>query len=246
MAALGKILELWRYPVSSISGERLETFETVPLGVPGDRRFGLVETDTGLPARPEQDKRWHAALALHGRIDARGVTQLRGPDFDWIDVLAPELPARLAAHFGFPVHVAPYENRSTVPDHAGSWALGRYEPHQLHLLTTASIARLKALHPLGDPDRRRFRPNMLIDMPEVEGQFPEAHWVGRVIRAGTVFMEYEAPTRRCGFTIIGPDRFDSDPNILRHIVRSNSHNMGIYCIVQQHGRISVGDDVRFD
>src|SRR3712207_7262557 len=43
-----RVLELWRYPVKSLQGERLATAQLGPLGIPGDRRWALFDRDTGL------------------------------------------------------------------------------------------------------------------------------------------------------------------------------------------------------
>ena len=43
-----RVLELWRYPVKSLQGERLAEAEIGPLGIPGDRGWALFDRDTGL------------------------------------------------------------------------------------------------------------------------------------------------------------------------------------------------------
>ena len=48
-----RVLELWRYPVKSLQGERLDAVVVSQSGFEGDRRFALfyVETGFGLTAR---------------------------------------------------------------------------------------------------------------------------------------------------------------------------------------------------
>ena len=43
----GTLAELWRFPVKSMQGERLDEAEVTELGLVGDRAYALVETDTG-------------------------------------------------------------------------------------------------------------------------------------------------------------------------------------------------------
>ena len=43
-----RVLELWRYPVKSLQGERLAEAEIGALGIAGDRRWALFDRDTGL------------------------------------------------------------------------------------------------------------------------------------------------------------------------------------------------------
>jgi uncharacterized protein len=44
---VGSVAELWRFPVKSMKGERLETAQLTARGVVGDRAYALVETGTG-------------------------------------------------------------------------------------------------------------------------------------------------------------------------------------------------------
>ena len=46
MVATARIAELWRYPVKSLGGERLQTTEITGV-IPGDRGWGIVDTSTG-------------------------------------------------------------------------------------------------------------------------------------------------------------------------------------------------------
>ncbi len=42
-----RVRELWRYPVKSLQGERLDVAEVGPLGLHGDRQWALFDVDTG-------------------------------------------------------------------------------------------------------------------------------------------------------------------------------------------------------
>ena len=43
---VGKIVALWRYPVKSMLGERLEAVELTPPGLLGDRAYALWDRQT--------------------------------------------------------------------------------------------------------------------------------------------------------------------------------------------------------
>jgi uncharacterized protein YcbX len=94
-------------------------------------------------------------------------------------------------------------------------------------------------------DVRRFRPNILVEMPAVEGSFPETEWIGRRLEVGGLRLNIFNPTRRCGFTMLDQEGLEFDPNILRQIVRSNARSLGVYCSVERTGTVSVGDPVGF-
>lgn len=241
MAQVGKVVELWRYPVSSMAGELCQTLELTPEGVHGERQLGLVDRATGEIADFLRDRRFEKVVFLSSRLEADGSVQIRLPDGDWIDAPSETASKALTDFMGFPVEIRPYRDAPGFGWYAGPYAVNRYRPSALHLLTTASMARLKALHPEGNPDRRRFRPNVVVEMAEVEGVFPESQWLDREIMLGAIPMTISAPTRRCGFTVVEQQGLASDPNILRHLVRNNQHNMGVYCSLETSGTITIGD-----
>ena len=45
--SVGEVAELWRFPVKSMSGERLEMAELTEGGVVGDRAYALIDVETG-------------------------------------------------------------------------------------------------------------------------------------------------------------------------------------------------------
>ena len=44
---VGSVAELWRFPVKSMRGERLEQAELMERGLVGDRAYALIDVDTG-------------------------------------------------------------------------------------------------------------------------------------------------------------------------------------------------------
>lgn len=240
--SLGTAARLWRYPASSLGGEAMETISVERESVSGDRMYGVVDAATSRPGAPDKDRRWHPLPRIRTRLDTAGSLHVALPGGGWMQP-GEECDAALSAFLGFPASLRPYAVATVgiPPDDATQ---PRYKAAPIHLLTTASLARLKALHPSGNPDPRRFRPNILVDMAEVEGAFPETGWIGRRIAIGEVEMTISEPCRRCGFTIIAQDALEDDPGILRTLVRHNGHNLGVYCTVDRPGRITRGDEAR--
>ncbi|WP_087002019.1 MOSC domain-containing protein [Rhizobium sullae] len=242
MRQIGSIGELWRYPVSSVAGERLDHAEVSVDGVVGDRRFALVEVATGTVAHPERDQRWHKAIFVKSRTTATGGVEVQVPDQDWLAIGAPHLAGLLSAFFGFEVTVRPYE-RSGYGTAEPEFAVNRYDVAPLHLLTSASVEYLKSIHPDGDPDRRRFRPNIFVKSDIGIKGFAELDWIGRPLRLGAVSNAVVAPTKRCGFTIIAQEGLENDPEMLRNVIRYGNRNMGVYCRPGHRGILRVGDAV---
>ena len=245
MAALGQVSKLWRYPVSSLAGQPMSEMFLGPAGAQGDRRYGVFDVGSGLVAAPDRDPaRWGRAPLVRTRLSEAGELEVATASGRWLAAPASASDRALSDYLGFEVTVRPYLEDGPQPVD-GSMAAPRYRKAPVHLLTTASLARLKALHPGAVPDPRRFRPSILIEMPEVDGAFPESEWLGRRLAVGEVELTVSEPCRRCGFTILAQEGFGHDPGILRTLVRHNAHNIGVYCTVERAGSVGLGQPLRF-
>ncbi|RWC91369.1 MAG: MOSC domain-containing protein [Mesorhizobium sp.] len=245
MAAIGSVAELWRYPASSLAGERLEAIAVGTDSIEGDRMFGLVDVSDNEIARPDRDAKWHKVPRIRTRLNHDRELEIAIPGGDWLSAPGPECDRAVSNYLGFAASIRPFGRENAPPAYAGPLTQARYKKAPIHLLTTASLARLKALHPDGAADPRRFRPNIVVDMAPVDGSFPETEWIGRKLAIGDLVLTISEPCRRCGFTIIAQDGFDNDPGILRNLVRYNAHNLGVYCTVDKPGRVDIGAPMRF-
>ncbi|WFP64024.1 MOSC domain-containing protein [Mesorhizobium sp. WSM4904] len=244
-AALGTVSQLWRYPASSLAGERLDAISVGTSSVDGDRLFGLVDASDNEIARPDRGPKWHKVPLIRTRLTEDRELEVAVPGGDWLPAPDPESDRVVSAFLGFEASIRPYFRENAAPSYSGPLTVERYTRAPIHLLTTASLARLKALHPQGVADPRRFRPNIVVDMDPVEGSFPETEWIGRKLAIGDLLLTVSEPCRRCGFTIIAQDGFDNDPGILRNLVRYNAHNIGVYCTVDRPARVEIGAPMRF-
>ena len=244
-AALGTVSELWRYPASSLAGERLKTISVDVESIDGDRLFGLVDVSDNEIARPDREAKWHKVPRIRTRLSPARELEIAVPGGGWLAAPGIESDRAVSAYLGFEASLRPFRRENAGPDYSGPLSAERYRKAPIHLLTTASLARLKALHPEGVADPRRFRPNIVVDMAAIEGSFPETEWIGRKLAVGDLLLTISEPCRRCGFTIVAQDGFDHDPAILRNLVRHNAHNLGVYCTVDRPARVEVGDAMRF-
>lgn len=112
-----------------------------------------------------------------------------------------------------------------------------------HLVTTATLARLRASSPAADWNVRRFRPNVVIETaPEAEG-YVEQDWIGRKLHLGSVRVACTETTPRCGAVARKQRGLSEDASILRSIVREAEQNLGIYGRGLETGCLRVGDAV---
>jgi uncharacterized protein YcbX len=140
----------------------------------------------------------------------------------------------------------PLPDLSTLPPEIIEFTSPRgtyFDAFPIHLLTTASLDLMARLNPEATWDRRRFRPNFLIETkPDIKGSV-EVEWAGRKLHIGEVELKCEIPTVRCGMTIQAQAGLEKDPSILRTIVRDADQNLGVYASVITSGVVKVGDTV---
>lgn len=241
MRKIGRVREVWRYPVSSIGGEPLSSITVSPEGIEGDRRFALFDPETGLAAAPEKETRWRPALFITASQPPIGLPVLRFADGAEHALDDGALPDRLAEHFGFPVAVGIFGEE----DMRFPVVSNRYKPAPLHLVTTASLNALAGISGLAPLDARRFRPSVLIETDEVEG-FVENDWVDHVVKIADADIHVTEASRRCGMTLVAQPGMAEEPDVLRGIMRHNKRNLGVYATPVEGVTLSVGDPVYAD
>ncbi|MFS2155593.1 MOSC domain-containing protein [Rhizobium sp. Rhizsp42] len=229
---------VWRYPVSSLRGERVDTLALASDGVRGDRDYLLVDLVSGEIAAPEKIARWRPALELDARVTSRGVLI---SSKDWAMMIDDaELDSALADQFGF--RCAIRRAGSSLLTNVGEIKLSpRYLASPVHLLSLRSLSELSELLPEAIVDVRRFRPNIVVDT-----RADENDWVGRQIAMGACRGTVTEKTKRCGMTMIAQTNLCEDPEILRTIVQRRQRCFGVYADIDSEGVISVGDTISFD
>jgi uncharacterized protein YcbX len=117
------------------------------------------------------------------------------------------------------------------------------DAYPLHLLTTASLAALRQRSGL-DADRRRFRPNLWIDMGDAAG-FREFEWIGRRLRIGEAILAVESKTIRCSMPARAQPQLGiaEEPRITPALVLHCKRHLGVNVHVEREGEIRTGDPV---
>ncbi|MBX3024051.1 MOSC domain-containing protein [bacterium] len=157
----------------------------------------------------------------------------------------PDLDSELRQIFGR-LPDEPLPDLSVMPPELFEYTspLGTYfDLAPLHLLTTASLAHLAARTPGARFDRRRFRPNLLLEAADGASGLVENDWVGHTLRIGGATVAVTIPAMRCSMTTQAVAELPKDPSVLRTIVRDANQNLGVYAAVAQAGAVAVGDPV---
>ena len=121
----------------------------------------------------------------------------------------------------------------------------------VHLVSTGTLGMLAEVYPEGRFDARRFRPNIVVEVPDKA--FVENDWIGQTLAIGDeVRLEVIVPTPRCVMTTLPQSDLPKDPGILRTAARTNPQDfgpfagqpcVGVYAEVVSGGTIRAGDEV---
>ncbi len=117
----------------------------------------------------------------------------------------------------------------------------------VHVLTTATLDRLRELYPQGRFEVRRFRPNVVVELADDVKDFVENGWVGHTLALGdAVRLRITGPCPRCVMTTLPQADLPKDPGILRAAALHNQVNVGVYASVVQGGAVRRGDAIRLE
>ncbi|MFJ8104799.1 MOSC domain-containing protein [Streptomyces sp. NPDC096132] len=273
---MGTVTALYRYPVKSMLGEAVIAVAVTESGFSGDRGYAVLD-ETGAVGSAKHPRKWGPLLRCRSRLDDSGAVRVVLPDGTALPVEDPELDERLSKLLGRQVFLSaavPEHNRleRAVPEYeggvpdavresasvdaagenitTGSVAPGTFfDFGQVHLVTTASLARMREVYPAGDFDARRFRPNLVVDTDAGPG-FPEDAWPGSRLRVGEALFRVVVPTPRCVIPTLGHDELPPDPGIMRAVARDHRipvfdlgrlSCLGVYLNVLEAGTVRVGD-----
>lgn len=216
------VAEIWRYPVKSMAGERLDSCRIDETGLEGDRRWALVDGTAN-----------RAGKLFTNTQDARLMTYRASFSDHHVAVVTPagetrqlddRLVADLAAQSARPL---------TLRDSAGR----NYDDSHVLVVNLATVAAF-GLQAGMHVDRRRFRANLYLDGLEPN---EELRWLGVQIRAGDAELEVVKACERCAVITRDPDTTVASPELLRLLVETSETCMGVYCRVTRPGTVAAGD-----
>lgn len=265
-----RVAELWRHPVKSLRGMRVERVELDALGVRHDRRFLVVDREGKFLTQRELPTMTLVRTVIDGEtllLRAEDASTVRvplepgedGPSRDvvvWNDTVravepSPEASALLTrvlgtecALVGFPpssVREVPAEYAERARPGA---RVGFADAFPLLVANPASLADLERQSGT-KLAMERFRPNVVI-----EGWDAWAEDRSRAVRIGAITLHLVKPCSRCAITTIDPDTGARGPEPLRTMAetrrdpeRPSKVLFAMNAIHDREGTIAVGDPV---
>jgi uncharacterized protein YcbX len=118
-----------------------------------------------------------------------------------------------------------------------------FDAFPISIMSQQSLATMNQLEGESRFDVRRFRPNLLVDIPDTDHPFPEQAWVGKTLSIGSVKLKIDMTCPRCSMTTHGFDDLPRDTEVMRKLVNHSDGNLGIYASVQTPGKISLEDHI---
>ena len=281
---IGTVVAVWRYPVKSMQGEEVNGALLTDRGVLGDRSHAILERATGHIASAKHPRKWSKLFtcrAAFAEPPQPGLplppVWITLPNGDLLHSADPDIDELLSRALGEAVTLVttggatPTREANRVPieelnaqesimveDMALAAPAGSFFDYApLHLLTTATLDRLRSLYPAGRFEARRFRPNLVVAPHTAEPDFVENAWLGRSIRVGPdTWLRLIDTCPRCVVTTLAQYDLTNDLCILRTVAQANAVAsatlapgvvlpavVGLYASVLQGGRIVRGDSV---
>src|SRR5438445_6082849 len=236
---IGQVEAIFRYPVKSMGGERLEVADVGWHGLEGDRRlaFRRIDDRSGFPwltASKLPDLLLFAPQRREDGAQGELPTHIRTPEGGELPVFGEDLAREVGRRYGAPVQMMQLKH-------------GIFDEASISVIAMDTVREISRLAGRS-PDARRFRPNVVVRLLR-SVPFQEDEWLGGVLSFGKKDDD-DAPaitvTMRdvgCSMVTLDPDSASPAPEMLKAVVRANQNTAGIYGAVTRIGRLAVGQTI---
>ncbi len=246
-----EIAEIWRYPVKSMLGEQIDQANVSPAGIQGDRRWAVVDAESGVSLSAKR----YAELLRCRAWTSDGEVMIGLPNnceypagsTEVADGLSDLLGRQVVTRSADTTETIQHEFPTAVTEGEGEPFL--YEPETeaffdcapLQLLTSSTLVELQRLLPGSIVHRARFRPNFLVETNE--RGFIENNWVSKNVTLGSLRCEVYDDTRRCIMVALGQEDLPRDTDVIRMILKSNDGRAGVALKTLDSGLVQCGDKI---
>ncbi len=235
---IGVITALYRYPVKSMAGEVLDKSDLGWHGLSGDRRlaFRRVGDTSGFPWLTASKLRdlllftpFRENGSLVSNISAENIpTHVRTPEGTILEIQSDVLRQDVSRRCNADVELTHLKH-------------GIFDEAPISLISTATMNAIET-----NVDIRRFRPNIVIETVE-NTPFAEDAWVGKSICFGeaedNAALSVTLRDERCMMINLDPNTAESNPSMMKTVVKLNNNCAGVYCTVTRTGTIAVGQKI---
>lgn len=229
-----KVIDLRRYPVKAMGGERMFRLTLDARGVVGDRAWAVVDGD-GKLASGKNSRRMRrydrifdfaAVTEADGRVHAGAYGGVMHP------AGTAELDAELSAALDAEVRLTPEADY-------GDAEARLFDQGAVSLVGSATLAWAAA--ELGvDHVASRIRANIVVATSEA---FAEESWLGRRVRLGEAVVRVDEVIPRCRMIDLAQNGVPEPAPFLKALSAARGPNLAVYCTPEHPGDVAIGDEV---
>jgi uncharacterized protein YcbX len=239
LVEIGHVEAIFRYPVKSMLGERLDVANMGWYGLDGDRRmaFRRVDDRSGMPWLTASQLPDLLLFAPHRRQDGAEEdlpTHIRTPEGEEMPAFGEDLAAEVGRRYGAPVQMM--QLRHGIFDEASISVIASDTVREIGRLAGRNL------------DVRRFRPNVVVRLLR-SVPFQEDEWLGGVLSFGEAddapAINVTMRDVRCSMVNLDPDSASPAPEVMKAVVRAHQNTAGVYGAVSRIGRLAVGQTILF-
>lgn len=246
-----ELAEIWRYPVKSMLGEQLDEATVGPGGIQGDRRWAVVDAESGVSLSA---KRYADLLRCRAWTSGSDVL-IRLPNNREYEAGSAEVARDLSVLLGRQVATRSVDTIKTIQHEfpttstTGEGKAVLYKPETeaffdcapLQLMTTSTLAELQRLLPSSAIHQTRFRPNFLLNTSQPG--FIENTWVSKNVTLGSITCHVYDDTRRCIMVTLAQGNLPRDADVIRMILKHNAGRVGVALKTLNSGTVRIGMQV---
>ncbi len=234
---VAKVLETWVYPVKGMQGISMDEISLRSISVVGDRRVAFADTESKGSNTLVDTVKFPGLLKYSTRFDDSSNPKespiiIKTPEGQEYDVNDPIILKRISDE----------SKRKLAILRMGR---GAYHSMPVSLMSLGSIKQTE-IQAACEIDKRVFRQNVYIET-NTGIAYEEDKWLGKWL----VFGDYDDSAEvvaikldpRCATVNMHPETSETNPAILKAIVKNHNNTLGIYCTITGEGKIRKNSNV---
>lgn len=232
---VGRVADTWVYPVKGMQGVKMDEVSVRSVSVVGDRRIAFTEISSkGTPTLLDTTK-FPGLLRYSPRFEDPS-----NPRVSEIIVRTPEGIEHSVDSSILLEQISDESERKLTVLRMGR---GAYHSMPVSLMSLGTVREIDKQVGFG-VDRRVYRQNLYIET-RLGISYEEDKWLGKLLMFGDdpystkLFVVKLDP--RCATVNYHPETGESNPNVLRAIVKNHNNTLGIYCAIIGEGKIRAKD-----
>lgn len=235
---IGKLDAIYRYPVKSFAGERLESSRVENYGLYGDRCYAFVDHskegwDRFITARKVPEMLGYKAELIdeYTGLSASPKVKISNSDgtiYSWDANLLEHMQQYVKPIISLETHS--FEDNELKAVDEGS----------ILIVTNQALRHMESL--IGDSiNAIRFRPNLIMTISD---EISESELLGRTIMVGETELTVNSFCERCSMINIDPHSLAKTPVVLKTVFKDMNQLFGMYASVARPGVVSLNDPIQ--